>query len=178
MKRCRAPVAQRGVALAVGLIFLIIVTIMGLAAIRVTSSQTLQAANYQFKTVTFQGAESAIRRVMAEVRGEVIAPSGEPNILVAAINADNASPRSATNLTGRPARTVNIVPPYLTAGAVTSDALVTSDNPDGSGPPLENFSLKGDTTAYRFTIRATSTLRNTSAISDHQQGIARIAPKP
>ncbi|TDU30789.1 PilX-like prepilin protein [Panacagrimonas perspica] len=170
MRRYPVPTAQRGVALAVGLIFLVIITIMGLAAIRVTSSQTLQAANYQFKTVTFQGAESAIRRVMAEVRGEVAAPAGETNILVAAVN--------ATDLAGRPTRSVDIVPPYLTAGAVTSVAFLTSDNPDGSGPPLENFSLKGDTTAYRFTIRATSTLRNTNAASDHQQGLARIAPRP
>lgn len=169
MNRCLAPTAQRGVALAVGLIFLVIVTIMGLAAIRVTSSQTLQAANYQFKTVTFQGAESAIRRVMVEVRGEIPAPTG-PNILVAAVN--------ATNPAGSPTRTVDIVPPYLTSGAVTSTAVLTSDNPDGSGPPLENYSLKGDTTAYRFTIRATSTVRNTNATSDHQQGLARIAPRP
>lgn len=177
MNRRLAPTAQRGVALAVGLIFLVIVTIMGLAAIRVTSSQTLQAANYQFKTVTFQGAESAIRRVMAEVRGEIPAAAG-PNILVSAVNATNTNPLSPTNLEGIPIRTVDVVPPYLTAGAVTSNALLTSDNPDGSGPPLENFSLKGDTTAYRFTIRATSTVRNTNATSDHQQGLARIAPRP
>ena len=176
MNRRPVPSAQRGVALAVGLIFLIIVTIMGLAAIRVTSSQTLQAANYQFKTVTFQGAESAIRRVMAEVRGEMVAPVGQINILVAAVNATN--PTTGTNVS--PVRTVDIVPPHLssTPDALTSRAVLTSDNPDGSGPPLENFSLKGDTTAYRFTIRATSTVRNTSATSDHQQGLARIAPRP
>lgn len=163
------PSSQRGVALAVGLIFLVILTVIGLAAIRVTSSQTLQANNYQFKTLTFQAAESGIRRVMAEIRGEIPGPAGADNILVTAIN--------ATALSGVPTRTVDVVPPNLSAGSMTVSATLTSDNPDGNGPPLENFSIGKDSSVYRFTIRSNSTLNNTGAVSDHQQGVARVAPK-
>lgn len=168
MNELRFPSSQRGVALAVGLIFLIIVTLVGLAAMRITSSQTLQAANYQFKTITFQGAEGGIRTIMGEIGGEIVPnPVPATNILVQAINA--AQP------TDRPTRS-----PEYSSGSrrVNTAATLTSDNPDGGGPPLANFSLSGQVAAYRFSIRSNSNVPNTSAVSDHQQGVFRLGPKP
>ena len=167
-----APVSQRGVALAVGLIFLFIVTLVGLAAMRVTTSQTLQAASYQFKTITFQGSEGGIRTVMGEILGDIPAPASAPNILVQALNAEQADPAASA---GPPQRS----PDLSTDGrTVNTTAVMTSDNPNGDGPPLENYSLSGSVAAYRFSIRSRSDIPNTSARSDHQQGVVRIGPKP
>ena len=193
---------QRGVALAFGLIFLVIITLIGVAAMRVTTSQTLQASNYQFKTQTFQAAESGIHTVMEEIRGVIDAPlvlddedeevldeDGNPvregNILIAAIS-------SASSGQAGPSRSfpTDFSPPNLAAdgepptpgslpeGSLSSQVTLTSDNPDGLSPPIPGFSLSGKTTLYRFTIRATSDLANTNARSDHQQGVARLGPKP
>lgn len=161
------PRLQRGVALAVGMIFLVVVTLIGLAAMRVTTSQTLQAANYQFKAVTFQGSEGGIRTIMGEIRGDIPAADPTSSILVEAINAQTVAEQ--------PIRT-----PDLSTGGrtVNTSATLTSDNPNGDGLPLANFSLSGSVAAYRFSIRSTSDIPNTGARSDHQQGVVRLGPKP
>ena len=189
MKPGRCVTRQRGVALAVGLIFLVILTVVGLAGMRMTTQQTLQAANYQFKTLTFQGSEGGIRNVMAEVRGLIPPPAyvdvNDPlqNILVRAISAtvpvdlesvDVPMTNPATdNPLSEPRINQPVVSPRARVGAV-----VYSDNPDGSGAPLVNYSLGGNVAAYRFTIRSVSRVPNTNARSDHQQGMERIGPRP
>lgn len=168
------PARQSGVALAVGLIFLVIITLVGLAAMRVTTSQTLQAANYQFKTITFQGSEGGIRTIMGEITGVLPPPDPTKNLLVQAINATSADP---DNSAGPPRR----VPQFSESGSgrqVNTQAILTSDNPDGGGAPLANFSLGGQVAEYRFSIRSESTIPNTAARSDHQQGVRRLGPKP
>lgn len=51
---------QRGIALAVALILLILVTIIGLAAIRGTTTQQKMTANFSDRQVAFQGAEAGL----------------------------------------------------------------------------------------------------------------------
>lgn len=171
------PSRQHGVALAVGLIFLLVLTVIGLAAMRVSTSQTLQAASYQFSTISFQAAESAISAIMGEIRGDIDPATLDPppvspfgNILVDAINATQPDqrpvrPTDQTELSAGP-RTVNTA------------ATVTSDNPDGSGPPLAGFSIGGSVSAYRFSVRSIASVPNTAARADHQQGLVRLGPSP
>lgn len=59
MWRCRQ--SQRGAALIVALILLIVITLVGLAAISATIVQNRMAANQYDRQIAFQSAESAIR---------------------------------------------------------------------------------------------------------------------
>lgn len=56
-----APAKQRGVALVVALVLLVLVTLVGLAAIRGTTMQQKMTANFYDREVAFQSAEAALR---------------------------------------------------------------------------------------------------------------------
>lgn len=58
---------QRGVALVVALILLLIITLVGFAAIRGTVMQQMMAANQYDRQVAFQNAEAAIRVATARI---------------------------------------------------------------------------------------------------------------
>lgn len=55
------PARQRGVALVVALVLLVLVTLVGLAAIRGTTMQQKMTANFYDREVAFQSAEAALR---------------------------------------------------------------------------------------------------------------------
>ena len=59
----KTPHQQQGVALAVSLIFLVLITIIGVTSIRGTTMNELMSANAQQKSTTFQIAESVIEGV-------------------------------------------------------------------------------------------------------------------
>lgn len=69
----QAPHSQRGVALAVVLILLVIMTLLGLAAMRGTLMQERMSANQADRALSFQAAEAALRE------GEDVA-TGKPVI--------------------------------------------------------------------------------------------------
>ncbi|MFK8067522.1 MAG: PilX N-terminal domain-containing pilus assembly protein [Gammaproteobacteria bacterium] len=58
-----APEKQQGIALAVSLIFLVLITIIGVSSMRGTTMNELMSANAQQKSATFQIAESVIEGV-------------------------------------------------------------------------------------------------------------------
>ncbi|WP_231381748.1 PilX N-terminal domain-containing pilus assembly protein [Rhodanobacter sp. OR87] len=68
---CRHPSPrrgeQRGVALVVALILLVVITLVGLAAVRGTIMQQKMAANMYDRQVAFQGAEAAMRAAAASI---------------------------------------------------------------------------------------------------------------
>lgn len=156
-------------ALIVGLMLLLIMTILGIAAMRGTFQQERMSANNQQQTVTFQGAEAAIRSVMDELRAVMPSPSGTTqSILITALN--NGTSPTSTQLanTQRTATTGN-----STTNSATMIFVGTS--------PMAGFRMGVDSAsyvAYNFMINATSTQANTSASSTHQQGIARVGPSP
>lgn len=55
------PTSQRGVALVVALVLLVLVTLVGLAAIRGTTMQQKMTSNFYDRELGFQSAEAAIR---------------------------------------------------------------------------------------------------------------------
>lgn len=59
--------AQRGVALVVALVLLVIITLVGLAAVRGTILQQHMAANLFDRQVAFQSAEAALRAATARI---------------------------------------------------------------------------------------------------------------
>lgn len=72
MSRARAaalPPArrQRGIVLVVGLVFLLVLTILGVTSLRSTALEQRLAGNLQQRTVAFQDAESRIVRLIGEL---------------------------------------------------------------------------------------------------------------
>jgi len=63
--RSPGPHAQRGIALVVALILLILITLVGLAAMRGTLMQQKMSANQYDRQVEFQSAEAAVRAATA-----------------------------------------------------------------------------------------------------------------
>ncbi|HEX5353708.1 MAG TPA: PilX N-terminal domain-containing pilus assembly protein [Rhodanobacteraceae bacterium] len=63
------PVAQRGAALLVALILLVVITLVGLAAIGTTLLQNKAASNQFDRQVAFQSAEAALRAATALIDG-------------------------------------------------------------------------------------------------------------
>src|SRR3569833_4388898 len=60
---------QRGIALAASLILLILVTLIGIAAIRSATVQQLMTANFYDREVSFQNAEAGIAAAAAALSG-------------------------------------------------------------------------------------------------------------
>lgn len=54
------PQAQRGAALIVGLVLLLVMTLLGVAAMRTSTLQLVMAGNSQYSQLAFQAAESGI----------------------------------------------------------------------------------------------------------------------
>ncbi len=156
------PSLQRGAALAVGLFFLLILTIVGLTAVRMTTQQGRMAANYQFQSTTFQGAESAIRGVVAEVRGEIAAPAvATTNLLVESIS----TPPGNT----APTRSFNV-------GNETNGTAAVTYRGQGPAPGYSLGAGAGSIVAHRFEINGQSVMTNTNSQAEHLQGIERIGP--
>ncbi|MFK2876817.1 pilus assembly PilX family protein [Rhodanobacter hydrolyticus] len=64
-----SPAAQHGVALVVALLLLVVITLVGLAAVRGTIMQQRMAANLFDRQVAFQSAEAAVRAATARITG-------------------------------------------------------------------------------------------------------------
>ena len=71
----QAPPTQRGVALAVVLILLVVMTLLGLAAMRGTLMQERMSANQTDRALSFQAAEAALREGEDVATGKPLMPS-------------------------------------------------------------------------------------------------------
>jgi len=69
------PAAQRGVALVVALILLVVITLVGLAAVRGTIMQQKMTANFYDREIAFQATEAALRQAEALVQVTPVVPS-------------------------------------------------------------------------------------------------------
>ncbi len=72
--RINFPQSQRGVALAVVLILLLIMTLLGLAAMRGTLMQERMGASQSDRSLSFQSAEAALREGEEVASGKPVAP--------------------------------------------------------------------------------------------------------
>lgn len=64
--------AQRGIALAVSLILLVVVTLLGIAGVRATTMQQRMAANFFDRSLAFQNAEAGLRVAAASLGSSVV----------------------------------------------------------------------------------------------------------
>ena len=76
--RCRhaiRPRRQRGVVLAVGLIILVVMTLLGVTAMRSSTVEEIMAGNLKDRNVAFQGTEAGLRAGEAALNGGATAAS-------------------------------------------------------------------------------------------------------
>jgi type IV pilus assembly protein PilX len=74
--RVKAPQSQRGVALAVVLILLVIMTLLGLAAMRGTLMEERMSSSQTDRELSFQAAEAALREGEVEASSKPTLPGG------------------------------------------------------------------------------------------------------
>lgn len=157
-------VRQRGATLPMSLIFLVVMTTIGVVGVRFATQQGRLAANSQYQDQAFQSAEGGIRMVVAEIRGEFTpSPAPTTNILEDAIDG-GTSPTRTYSEADRAGNTISNSTEALT---YVSQA------------PAAGFSLGtggGQMVAYQFRIVGTSTVSNTTATATHEQGVQRVGP--
>ena len=77
MKRLTVPAAQRGAALIVALILLVVLTLLGLSSVRTVALEERMTANTFDRSIGFQAAEAALR--VGEAAAQVQADAAPPN---------------------------------------------------------------------------------------------------
>ena len=70
-----APAGQRGIALVVALVLLIVITLVGLAAVRGTIMQQKMTANFYDRQIAFQSDEAALRVAQKVIQDSTAAPA-------------------------------------------------------------------------------------------------------
>jgi len=106
---------QRGVAIVVALVLLVVVTLVGLAAVRGTIMQQKMTANFYDREVAFQAAEAALRQGEADVQAAA-SPSGYRD----------CSPGSTTKCVPNPFTDSTITPTKVTKASFDPSGLAAS----------------------------------------------------
>jgi type IV pilus assembly protein PilX len=68
------PARQQGIALIMGLMFLVVLTLLGMAAMRGTILEERMAGNARDRDLAFQSAEAALRAAEQQITGAVLPP--------------------------------------------------------------------------------------------------------
>ncbi|MGH8507060.1 MAG: pilus assembly PilX family protein [Stenotrophobium sp.] len=170
-KLSRPACAQQGAALMIGLMLLLVLTILGIAAIRGTTTQERMSANSQQYATTFQATESAIRTVMGYLRGQILPPASmTQSILITALNNGTAPTATQLNATAIQADTDS-----------ANDVTATATTIYTGTAPLSGFRMvveSGSYVGYQFTINSTGNQTGSNATAHHLQGVSRVGPKP
>lgn len=147
----------------VGLMLLLVLTLGGLAAVRLSTGQVRMAASYEMQMLAFQAADSAIREALAALRlGDAAAETALAAALAHAGEAAWTPPVRALTFGEPPlAADAQVVVRYLGAVPAAGYSL-------GSGP--------GSLVAHGFEIAASATVRRGASGSFQQQGLWRIGP--
>lgn len=95
--RCQQP--ERGVALIISLIILVIMTLLGMAAIRLVTSEERMATNTYDRNLAFQATEATLKNIEALIEAEQPTPAAGAacskitSIMVCGLATNTATPR-------------------------------------------------------------------------------------
>lgn len=147
---------QRGIVLVIGLVFLLVLTILGVTTLRTTTLEERMAGNLMSKTMAFQDAEATIASFLNMVNDRT-------NNTVTLSTRNRCSPAEtrddlSSNNTDRMSNTT--CPRYMGSSPVGRQ----TDNADGSQTSLSHFR-----------IESASVARNNARVLIHQ-GIALRSP--
>lgn len=148
---------QQGMVLVMALILLLIVTVLGVSAVRMSSLNTQTAGNSMYSTLVFQGAESALGRSGSDLF----------NIRAAALSRGSVDvPASYFN----PVETVTNGVTLNSSATVAFQGVMETLPPNGVANDIK-FKYQV------FQVNGTSRLNATSARDNHTEGLAiPIAP--
>ncbi len=154
---------QQGVALLMALIMLLLMTILGVSAVRMSGVDTQIAGNSIFSMMVFQGAESALGR---------------------SISADSTTRKwyyikEASDRVGKQQVDTSNFPDELVTGGAKLDSEITVEY-EGilNGPVFNNVANSSDFKYQVFRYTANSKLQATSAQDRHSEGRAAQMPQP
>ena len=113
----RHPVRQRGAALFVVLMLLLVMTLLGLASLRGAMLEERMSANLYDRGLMFQAAESALRE------GEAVASTKKPSQFTDACTSGLCAEPNPSNADTYTDRWLLANPPYVNGTAVTAGSL-------------------------------------------------------
>lgn len=150
---------QRGMTLIVGLIMVLLMTLVGMAAIRGSGMQELMAGNMRDRNLAFQSAEAALRQGEEILEGATIpAFNGTPAGYVQAINGSTSTGfwdtygwSAGSVRTAMDIKMVASQPQYVIEEVIST---TTANSADGSAIDFASTLKTEDTVFYRVTSRA------------------------
>ena len=154
---------QQGIALVMALIMLLVITVLGVSSVRMSNLDTQVSGNSMYSSMVFQGAESALGKVVLDTDWSNISLAATARGVVKTVPANYFNPAET-----------------VTAGAtLDSTASITFE---GVVPPqsaLMNSTANSTLFTYQvFSISAQSRLATTSASDIHTEGRAAQIPIP
>lgn len=161
-------VQERGAVLLWGLVILLVLTVMGIAATRMASVDSRIAGNQMMYMLTFEGADSMLRKsislyeVMQTAKNGTTPSTAYDKYKVKALQLSTfAETTSGVNVTGESAMGEEEGCPPLKGIAMTTEM-----TPDAGG-----------ISCRVFTTDARASLSGTGANSDHSEGVLKPVPK-
>lgn len=158
--------SQQGAALILSLLFLLILTIIGLSSLSNSGLEARMAHNFQLKNTVFHAVESSIDTVI--LRGDK-GSFAQPN---PTYSLANDKVEEALN---DGTATLDLTDADLDPGDFLADAALTSRS-TVTYIRLNEF-CRGGGSCYEYNIAATANINATSATATHNQGISVTAPE-
>ena len=153
---------QQGVALVMALIMLLLITILGVSAVRMSSLDTQIVGNSMVSMIVFQGAESALGR---------------------SISTDQTTKKwfyiqaAANDRSGKQDIDTSSFPDELVTGGAKIDSEITVEYENIlKGPVFNNVANSSEFKYQVFKYTANSSLQATSAQDRHSEGRAALIP--
>ncbi|WP_299880918.1 PilX N-terminal domain-containing pilus assembly protein [uncultured Cocleimonas sp.] len=151
---------QKGVVLVISLIMLLVITLIGVSAVKMSTLDTQVAGNSIYSALVFQGAESALGKVLSDKDLSNVDTAASARNLVIDVPADYFNPAEA-----------------VSAGAtLNSKATIQFDGVLDS-PVLNNVANSSEFNYQIFRVIADSKLSSSSARDVHTDGRAVQIPK-
>ena len=156
---------QKGAVMLIAIVFLLIITIMGISAVNSSIVQTQIVGNSMYSMLVYQGAESAISKSTSDTDlnnlRDTIAPAAATPFLV-----DSADLPDEVLASG---------------GTLTSSSAISYLGKDDSCPETSGLAAstgmgEAGFDCYIFQIDATSRIISTNAKDQHIKGVAIFAP--
>ncbi len=158
---CGLQHKQQGVALVMALIMLLVITVLGVSSVRMSNLDTQVSGNSMYSSMVFQGAESALGKVVLDTDWSNISLAATARGVVKTVPANYFNP----------AETVTAGATLDSTASITFEGLLDA-------PVLNGIANSTEFSYQVFSISAQSRLATTSASDRHTEGRAAQIPKP
>lgn len=133
---------QRGIVLVVGLVFLLVLTILGVTALRTTALEERMAGNMMSKTLAFQDAEATIASFIGTINSRKLAETDDDDNIGLSTQDDCGEGDTVSNLSHN---TGSVSNETCRRYMGRSDTARQKDNADGSQTGFSHFQIESKT---------------------------------